>query len=432
MNKNTTILIGAVAIIAIGVGAYVSMSSPSNESWSWFKTQSVNQCPELPWAILWNKNPFFSDGSDLSSLFWTTNEYLLIDVSKTNCAACTSLWNAMNQDSEIQKLLWPESNCWFLSVAATSDLNARKNHIWWFIAANSKWYWSPSWDVRAKLAEFWNKLWLSNLINGVPRYVFMKRDGTFVNESISPSHTTIKNIVQQYCTMCPNTWWANGEECSQNSECESWYCEQTTVSKCVSWQYGEKIACAWFTTEEQCLGFTQPIGPNNSVVSVCEWEEKTTGVCSEVPDPVTSVYCDEDKDGVFAKTSVSTDQNLIPHANLTNNWTYNYCTALYCKQWITCQSNPWTDCDDTNPQIQTCPWTCGDWILDKWEQCDGVWQAQCGKWATCSTTWKTPCTCQYSEVIGPDKIPEGTSDGKAWTKDTTQPTSLPTTRSLTR
>lgn len=38
MNKNTTILLSAIAVLAIGAGAYVSMSKPSQE---WFSTQSV-------------------------------------------------------------------------------------------------------------------------------------------------------------------------------------------------------------------------------------------------------------------------------------------------------------------------------------------------------------------------------------------------------
>jgi hypothetical protein len=38
MNKNTTILLGVIAVLAIGAGAYVSMSKPSQE---WFSTQSV-------------------------------------------------------------------------------------------------------------------------------------------------------------------------------------------------------------------------------------------------------------------------------------------------------------------------------------------------------------------------------------------------------
>jgi hypothetical protein len=40
MNKNTTILIGAIAVLAIGAGAYVTMSSPSSSDKS-FSTQSV-------------------------------------------------------------------------------------------------------------------------------------------------------------------------------------------------------------------------------------------------------------------------------------------------------------------------------------------------------------------------------------------------------
>jgi thermitase len=161
------------------------------------------ECPILSGTILWSRNASFSDWTNLESVFWTKNQYLLIDVSKTNCWSCTSLWQAMNQDSSIQKLLWPDSTCWFLSVVSTSNLSARKSHIWWFVADHSKWYWSPSWSVRAMLEEFWNKIWLSDPINATPRYVFMKRDGTFINQEIWLSHTTIKNIVQQYCTMCP-------------------------------------------------------------------------------------------------------------------------------------------------------------------------------------------------------------------------------------
>ena len=44
MNKNTTILLSAIAVIAIGIWAYVSMSSPSNKvnEEEGFKTQSVD------------------------------------------------------------------------------------------------------------------------------------------------------------------------------------------------------------------------------------------------------------------------------------------------------------------------------------------------------------------------------------------------------
>jgi cysteine-rich repeat protein len=183
------------------------------------------ECPVLSWVNLWSKNVSFSDSSSLWDIFWTKNQYLLIDVSKTSCSACTTMWQAMNQDSAIQKLLWPDSTCWFLSVAATSNLSAWKNHIWWFVAANSKWYWTPWWDIRAMVEEFWNKIWLSDPINGTPRYVFMKRDGTFINQEISLSHTTIKNIVQQYCTMCPFsqtppvwTWEVCGDTVDKNAD----------------------------------------------------------------------------------------------------------------------------------------------------------------------------------------------------------------------
>ena len=40
MNKNTTILLGAIAVLAIGAGAYMSMSKPTNE---WFTTQSFRK-----------------------------------------------------------------------------------------------------------------------------------------------------------------------------------------------------------------------------------------------------------------------------------------------------------------------------------------------------------------------------------------------------
>lgn len=42
MNKNTTILLGAIAVLAIGAGAYVSMSSPSSSDES-FLTQSARR-----------------------------------------------------------------------------------------------------------------------------------------------------------------------------------------------------------------------------------------------------------------------------------------------------------------------------------------------------------------------------------------------------
>lgn len=57
MNKNTTILLGAIAVLAIGVWAYVSMSSPSDKEFTIqsfrksVQTQPTTIAPD--WSIYW-------------------------------------------------------------------------------------------------------------------------------------------------------------------------------------------------------------------------------------------------------------------------------------------------------------------------------------------------------------------------------------------
>lgn len=89
MNKNTTILLGAIAVIAIGAGAYVSMSKPTDE---WFSTQSfrktVQSQPTTTVSDWWNEDggnvagitvKHFSDGKcsvkfdDWVTFNWTTS-----------------------------------------------------------------------------------------------------------------------------------------------------------------------------------------------------------------------------------------------------------------------------------------------------------------------------------------------------------------------
>ncbi len=114
-----------------------------------------------------------------------------------------------------------------------------------------------------------------------------------------------------------NIWWDLWESCLWDTQCKSWVCEEIIEAKCVSGKYWEKIACKWFTTEEQCLGFKQDVwiwtwawwnswwwtnagdDPNSwttvwgssawwtsawngwwNLVSVCEWEETIVwGTC---------------------------------------------------------------------------------------------------------------------------------------------------------
>lgn len=511
MNKNTTILLGAVAIIAIGVGVYVSMSSPSNESWSWFKTQSVN----------WFAPLVINDGTR-----WWLERYFDIpcnDSWKLDISAFTSMINNPEKCQCVSKyetkfniqwtariwLLWTDGIRYPATKAKYEELCPE----WRFIAEQNGDLYMIGQCANAVALWYW-------------------------------SHNNPENIYSfnDFQTTC-SEWWI-WDSCENNSQCESWYCEQTTVSKCLSrsdlWK--EYISCAWFTTEEQCLWFKQNVwiltwSNNWWLVSVCEWQTTTSGICAEKNDDYNcqffnankglfdynddwlinwgdinflqniilgirspkawkiydlnknwwittfdillyqklinecnssicwnlnienfeecddwnnvnwdgcsaacaiekpnNVYCDVDKDTYFAKTSVPTNStSWYPYVTIQSNWLYEYCSSIVCYINISCQENPWNDCDDNDKNVQECPWICGDWILDQWEQCDGVWQAQCGKWATCSTTWKAPCTCQYSEVIGPDKLPDTTnSDGDGKTEPTQWNIQLPTTRALTR
>ncbi len=502
MNKNTTILLSAIAVIAIGIWAYVSMSSPSNKvnEEEGFKTQSVDSY--LPLVIndgtrWWNEWYYDIPCNDSGKLDITAFINMIKNPEKCQCVSKHEA-NYKHSSGMRIWLLWTDG----IRYAGTKENYETLCPEWRFIAGN------------------WDLYMIGQCANAVALWYW---------SSENPENIFFLNNFQ---TACSNGWlW---DSCENNSQCESWYCEQTTVSKCVSWQYGEKIACAWFTSEEQCLGFTQPVGPNNSVVSVCEWEEIVVwGTCSD-PNEDNDVDCTElkifdcdgnwtfsfddiealrknilwmtatptlpicDLNGSNSHSTVdqvhlqqillwSSNTDKLTVFDFNNDWIFNETDIILlqkiisgneiCPTWKVCDLNrdgvldkndkkllnaiinnkfqvcnigcgnsivEWTEqCDDWN--FTNWDWCnnmcekeklqepfCGNGILDKWEQCDGVWQAQCGKWATCSTTWKAPCTCQYSEVIGPDKIPEGTSDGKAWTKDTTQPTSLPTTRSLTR
>ena len=323
-----------------------------------FTTQSVDQiCPIYSGISLWSKNLNFIDWSDLEDVFKSHKDYVLINIAASRCAPCRNWAAYINNNLNLQSILWDNSNCGFVAVTwddinRNTNLKTWKNAVWWFVAEHSN-----SVNNTSDLLNLWID------ISSIPRYALMQRDGSYIDDNIDFDE------VSQYChscvletSSCGNSIVENTEECDDgnlnnndgcdntckfekkqtgtscflNEECESWYCYTSTTGKCVSGIYGEKISCAWLTSKEQCEQFKQDAWENWEWVSVCKWEEEITSVCKE--------------------------------------------------------------------QI------CGDSIVDPNEQCDGVGQAQCGKWATCTITGKVPCTCQYSEVIVPDKIPDDTGD----------------------
>ncbi len=50
-------------------------------------------------------------------------------------------------------------------------------------------------------------------------------------------------FLNNFQTACSNGWlW---DSCENNSQCESWYCEETTVSKCVDKMEWNKNLILW-------------------------------------------------------------------------------------------------------------------------------------------------------------------------------------------
>jgi cysteine-rich repeat protein len=236
------------------------------------------------------------------------------------------------------------------------------------------------------------------------------------------------------------SWWDIWESCLWDTECLSWVCEEITQGKCVSWQYGEKLACKWFTTEEQCLSFKQevwswtwsnswwwtnawddpdsnpvwwnswsgwnvdPDGNQDSawngwwnLVSVCEWEETVVwGTCV--------ASCGNN---IVEETEQCDDGN-----NTNRDWCSSTCKIDWWGSswwWSSAWSSSW---GGSSAWSSTGWWTptCGNNLIESPEQCDG---SGCAKWQTCAPAWsKNACTCQFDIVKNPTPTPPTRDDWK--------------------
>jgi cysteine-rich repeat protein len=180
-------------------------SGSNNGTWTY-------ECPVLSGVTLWTKNITFSDSTNLASIFWTTKQYVVVGVSDERCGPCLNKAATLNQDTALQKRVWPDSICWFVTIVPAQNLAIWKNksQVQWFVANNSKWYSSSASNIM-------QSMWLSNL--GIPRMALLKRDGTYLNDDIQLSE------IAQYCMMCPFkqnppvwTWEVCGDTVDKNAD----------------------------------------------------------------------------------------------------------------------------------------------------------------------------------------------------------------------
>jgi hypothetical protein len=97
MNKNTTILLGAIAVLAIGAGAYVSMSKPTNE---WFATQWVKKTTSPRQTTTTNPTntvPVWKNEDGGNG--WVAGKPIIKHNSNGKCSVTFDDWVTLNWDS---------------------------------------------------------------------------------------------------------------------------------------------------------------------------------------------------------------------------------------------------------------------------------------------------------------------------------------------
>jgi cysteine-rich repeat protein len=267
-------------------------------------------------------------------------------------------------------------------------------------------------NLNTQLYIYWNNLFDDQNSYSQELWQWLK-----ARNVINPSTNRIR---QQTPTACDISWWNEGQiwdSCMSNEECTSGTCELIFEWSCQSWNYWNIIFCTQSAINKaQCEWFKQPRWQNWEMVSVCIWQEKVIWwVCV--------ANCGN---GIVEWDEECDDTNLNNGDGCSKE-----CQIEVRK---ICGDGVCSASENSNNCPSDCAILCWNGVLESWEQCDGIGQAQCSKWATCSTTWKAPCMCQYSEVIDPDKLLDTTASDreKPWTKEESKTTTFPTTRTLTR
>lgn len=205
-----------------------------------------------------------------------------------------------------------------------------------------------------------------------------------------------------------NTWGEIWENCLWDSECKSWVCEEIIEAKCVSGKYWEKLACKWFTTEEQCLGFKQDVWTGVWLVSVCAWEENIVWwTCvPQCGNGVLEWYngnneqCDDWNTNNWDWCDATCKREGCSSDNECNDWAYcQWYVESWCYKntknnnpnddnqwWIPDPNDYWVNTcahleKDVCNKTENCEWfdeykwsckvpVCGDWELDPGEECE--------------------------------------------------------------
>ena len=293
-----------------------------------------------------------------------------------------SLWLQFNQ------LSWPIPP----ELGQLSNINSLylyKNQLCWILPENFMIH--GSWTQETQQISY---LWTQHnyLIDDEASYSPEMREWMKSKWFIDKSTNKISYQTPTNCTDMDEKSGQIGDSCGGKAGgCEIGTCQNYKSQICKNISGQNDIDCNSIVDQKIC---------NNN--SSCEREDEKLWICTEP-------FCGDNK--------VNQDIEQCDGASVDS------CPI----SWSTCSPK----CHCTPPKSEP---ICGNWILEEWEQCDGKGQAQCGSWATCVTTGKTPCTCQYSEVVVPDKLPDtttGDGDGKPWIKEDSSVNVAPD-RDLTR
>jgi hypothetical protein len=182
MNKNTTILFGAIAVIAViavVAGAYVSMSKPSQE---WFSTQSVRSGTRS-----------LAGGTTFQSKSATTKT-----TTDTSRGVPTSNW----WDGDAL----PKSQCEFIGCP---DITENKNNFFC-----TPWINNNDWSIVNTSPFFWHDSYIK--VNSVSARIL----GDWYNACfISDWQNTLQfSLLRKWCTAINEPWRVGFECCPEWTE----------------------------------------------------------------------------------------------------------------------------------------------------------------------------------------------------------------------